>query len=365
MRCVPVILVLALALGPDRLAQARDEVNDKKEPKESTEVDFRISHGLTAAYQDHWLLLTLPRLLHERLRVTARAAFTRETSVRYFGVGDATPLPPDDASPRYTFERTHPTLAGHARATLLPHFFATAGVSCTVNWLNVPADGKLAKDMQAGSPEVRSLLGDARTHAVVLLDSAVSWDSRDDEVVPRRGTWDEITMRVSPHIGEAAPYGYTEILAIARAYAPIGSRVVIAVRGLGDVLLGTPPFYHLAEYDDTYAIGGSAGLRGVPGQRYYGKVKLIGNVEVRTDVTRIRAIGKPWGIALVAFFDAGRLWADTSPHPELDGTGLGLKWGTGLGVRVQQGRAFVVRGDVAWSPDAQPIGGYFAAGETF
>jgi hypothetical protein len=68
---------------------------------------------------------------------------------------------------------------------------------------------------------------------------------------------------------------------------------------------------------------------------------------------------------VVAFFDAGRVWADTAPHPELDGTGLGLKYGTGGGVRLQSGKAFVLRGDVAWSPDARPLGGYFAVGQAF
>jgi hypothetical protein len=34
-------------------------------------------------------------------------------------------------------------------------------------------------------------------------------------------------------------------------------------------------------------------------------------------------------------------------------------------VRFQQGSAFVVRGDVAWSPDARPIGAYFTAGQMF
>ncbi len=29
------------------------------------------------------------------------------------------------------------------------------------------------------------------------------------------------------------------------------------------------------------------------------------------------------------------------------------------------GTAFVLRGDIAWSPDATPIGGYVAAGEIF
>ena len=219
--------------------------------------------------------------------------------------------------------------------------------------------------MSTGSREVRDLLGTARTAGVAFAQETVSWDTRDDEVVPRRGSWDEVNLRVSPRFGDALPYSYAEVLGIARAYVPVGPRVVVAVRGLADALIGDPPFFNLPLYDDTYAIGGTAGVRGVPAERYYGKAKLIGNLEVRTDIARFHAIGKPWGIGAVAFLDAGRLWADWSSHPELDGSGLGLKWGTGLGLRLQQGTAFVVRADLAWSPDARPVGGYFAAGEMF
>jgi hypothetical protein len=59
------------------------------------------------------------------------------------------------------------------------------------------------------------------------------------------------------------------------------------------------------------------------------------------------------------------VWADTRPQPALDGTGLGLKYGVGGGLRLGSGGSFVLRGDIAWSPDATPIGGYLIAGEIF
>jgi hypothetical protein len=52
-------------------------------------------------------------------------------------------------------------------------------------------------------------------------------------------------------------------------------------------------------------------------------------------------------------------------HPELDGRGPGLKYGVGGGVRLTSGTAFVLRADLAWSPDATPIGAYVTAGEMF
>jgi outer membrane translocation and assembly module TamA len=151
-----------------------------------------------------------------------------------------------------------------------------------------------------------------------------------------------------------------------RGYLPLFSpRVTLAARVVGDVLFGDVPFYELSRAVDTYALGGSNGVRGVPAQRYYGKVKVFGNVELRTRLFDFRLFGKPMTLGAAGFFDGGRVWADTSPHPELDGTKLGLKYGVGGGLRLMSGTAFVLRGDIAWSPDATPIGGYVVAGESF
>jgi hypothetical protein len=68
---------------------------------------------------------------------------------------------------------------------------------------------------------------------------------------------------------------------------------------------------------------------------------------------------------VTAFLDGGRVWADTRPAPELDGATAGLKYGVGGGLRVQKGETFVLRADLAWSPDARPIGAYLLAGQLF
>lgn len=72
-------------------------------------------------------------------------------------------------------------------------------------------------------------------------------------------------------------------------------------------------------------------------------------------------------LGLAGFFDGGRVWADWRSAPELDGTGWGLKYGTGGGLRLQKGSTFVLRADLAWSPDARGVGvgGYFLAGHLF
>jgi len=141
---------------------------------------------------------------------------------------------------------------------------------------------------------------------------------------------------------------------------------VLAVRGVFDMQFGDVPFYELGRYEDTSAIGGGMAIRGVPSYRYYGKVKAFGNVELRTKLTRFDLWGRKMKLGMASFVDAGRLWSGMdNPRPALDGTGLGVHYGLGGGLRLQQGQTFVVRADVAWSPDARPVGAYVMADEIF
>ena len=215
-------------------------------------------------------------------------------------------------------------------------------------------------------PTVRRLLGQDARHGVLLFETLALYDSRDDEIATEHGQFHQIKFRLSPRLNNEVPYSYQQLNLTSRFfYSAIPDRLVLAARLMADVLFGEPPFYELARYDDTYALGGVNGVRGVPGQRYYGKVKVFGNVEARTRVGSFSLRGKRMLFGVAAFADAGRAWAELASHPELDGTGLGLKYGFGAGIRLQEGKTFVVRGDIAWSPDARPIGGYVNAGQMF
>jgi hemolysin activation/secretion protein len=134
---------------------------------------------------------------------------------------------------------------------------------------------------------------------------------------------------------------------------------------VADLQFGDPPFYELARYEDTFALGGVNGVRGVPAQRYYGKVKLFGNVEARSELVDFDLLKGHYVLGAALFFDGGRLWSSLHPNEALDGSGVGLKYGVGAGLRIRKGKAFVVRADLAWSPDARPLGGYFTAGHSF
>ena len=319
-------------------------------------------------YQDLWIRLTIPRVLNRGARLEVRPSYTWESTLGYYGIGNATtdrrPAGTDDSY--FWYERLHPSINVTLWWRILDHLAAMSSVRYTLNFIRVPDGTKLAQDLRTASDEVKSLLGPTDPHSVLLFSYGLQWDDRDSEVSPRTGSFVEAVVRLSPGGIRPFPRRYGQAGVAYRRFIPLGSkRTVLALRGVADLLFGAPPFYELARFNDTYAIGGSEGVRGVPAQRYYGKVKAFGNVEVRQDVASFQWLGKPMDLALAAFFDGGRVWAEPQAHPELDGTGIGLKYGVGGGLRLQSGVAFVLRADVAWSPDARPLGAYFAAGQEF
>ena len=330
-------------------------------------ITFKFTHNkLFAPYQDLYARLTIPRLFGAPLRLEVRPSYTWE-SIEYFGMGNASSVAGQDTSDEYfKYTRGHPQFDVDVRTRILDHFIGHFGFRYIYNKLSVPTNSKLAEDQRTGSAEVRRLIGATGSHSVFLLKYGLQWDTRDNETSTHSGSFDTIDVKLSPGGSTEFPHRYGEATANLRGFLPLGSnRITLATRLVGDWMFGDVPFYELARFDDTFALGGSTGVRGVPAQRYYGKIKLFGNAELRLEVSRFRALGKELSLAIVPLFDAGRLWADSKSHPELDGRGIGLKYGYGGGVRIQSGSSFVIRAEVAASPDATPISGYFAAGQVF
>jgi len=323
--------------------------------------------GLQIPYQDYYLKLIIPQLVGDVLRLEVRPSYTRETTQRYYGVGNASIAPDaNGAAPAEQFEygRIHPTIQVRARLKLAGALYLEVGNSFTYNHLEVPPGTKLASDL--ADPALAHFFGPIEPHAVDIFEDALIFDTRDDENNPKTGMHHQIKLRLSLGGTRSFPYRYGQTNATVRFYlTPGDGPATIALRLVGDVLFGHPPFYELARYEDTFAIGGGKGVRGVPAQRYYGAIKAFGNLETRVALASFHLFGKPSSLEAAVFVDGGRVWSGWPPDPALDGSGLGLKYGVGGGLRLAEGKAFVVRGDLAWSPDARPIGGYFTAGHIF
>jgi hypothetical protein len=334
-------------------------------------ITFKLQDGqLVVPFQDYYFLITLRDLgTARRISLDIRPAFTDERTLKYYGIGNASRLPPSTVDIRDTeYRRIHPTLLVEARARVTRSFYVMVGNVYTQNWLTVGPSTLLARDQQSGTPEVKSLLGSFASHGVDLIEAAIQYDTRDGDVVTRNGMYHALEARLSPAIPQwGLPYRYLQLDATAQFYVtPIPRWLTLSWRAVGDAQLGSPPFYEMARFEETPAIGGGKAIRGVPAQRYYGKVKLFGNFEMRSELLPFKVKTKSLILGVALFADAGRTWTElTHANPDLDGTGLGLKYGLGGGLRLQEGQSFVVRADVAWSPDASPVGAYFAAGEIF
>jgi outer membrane translocation and assembly module TamA len=222
------------------------------------------------------------------------------------------------------------------------------------------------RDQVTGSAQLRGLLQVDRSHALHLFEAGMLFDTRDNETAPSRGQYHQVELRLSPWQSSRHPYRYAELHIALRFYQQVvADRLVLAARAVGYLQIGDVPFYELSRYDETSALGGAKGVRGIPKNRYYGKRKTFGNLEARGRLFTFRVRKSEYQLGLAAFLDGGRVWADLRGAPELDGSGLGLKYGAGGGLRLQKGSTFVLRVDLAWSPDARPLGGYFLAGHVF
>jgi hypothetical protein len=347
-------------------------VTFQTDPKDAT-VRTGESPSLQLPYIDTYLLLSLPHAVKNRLGLDFRVSYTREQALKYYGIGNATEVPENVelGDPRYEYAREHPTFRMRSESRLLGDTVLIVGVAYTHNWITVPPDTLLAEDRDTGSARVQKALTPDTDHGVVEFSYGAGWDDRDNKVSPTSGMYHTAQIDMAPGGTPEFPHRWARLNVSLRTYVPIvRRRLTFAWRAVGDLLLGDPPFYELPRAAETSAIGGAKGVRGVPAQRYHGKIKVFGNLELRARIFDFTLLGQKNSVGAAGFVDAGRLWSDYPPDPELDGEltledGFGLKPGLGGGLRVYGGTSFVLRADVAWSPDARPIGAYLGGGEAF
>jgi len=336
--------------------------------------------GVRIAFQNHWVRLDLPGLLRDRLRLRARVGLRHEVNARYYGIGNASVnLRPwtsvdRDADPegwaaarrRYDHQQLKPYLQVEALFHVAGALQGYTALIAWWNWVTLIEDSKLSDDLAgAAGEDVTALLVGARRHGALQVAGGLVYDTRDDEAHPTRGMLHELTVRGGPTF--EVPGGYGGLHLETRFFAPLlDDWLVVAARLMADALFGDPPFPELARYGGQrpdHGPGGAVSVRGVPLQRYHGKIKVIGNLELRSKLIRFNLLKRPFALGLQAFFDAGRVWTEWRPNPVLDGAAIGLKLGLGGGLRLYWGGNFVVRGDVGWSPDG--VGVYFDVGHIF
>src|SRR6266849_4647323 len=173
-------------------------------------------------------------------------------------------------------------------------------------------------------------------------------DRRKGEAMPTEGYLLEAALRGAQQ-GMASEHTYLGGTARAMGFVPIGSRIVLAARIVGDALTPGTPLFELARFggvDPLEGVGGERSVRGIPKARFIGRVKALGTAEMRVRLADARLLDRRVTFGAVAFIDTGRVWQLQGN----DGRFFDLHTGAGGGLRAYH-REFVLRLDVGTSAE--------------
>lgn len=332
--------------------------------------------GTEVVQQSHDMRIDIPRAVSGKIRIMPAIFFERTVNAGYFGIGNAAPaIANPDGSYGSRYQYIHREI--RARVNLRSPLSGPTSIMYGLTLRNIDptayAESKLALDAQRKQPDGDPYVRGLQTLNHAILSGGVIYDTRDNEITPQRGAFDQWALRLGGATPTRADVAYGGANFIVRRYVPLAKDLVFAARGLVDAMAGRVAFYDLSQGGAFIPLdlpGGAQGVRGVPNGRYQGLIKVVGNVELRYTHLRFRLFGDDFRIGNNVFFDAGRVFSGYGWDAR-DGKGLGLKYGVGAGIFVVWGTAAVFRVEFAYSPDAVtanpnfPIGIYAADGQMF
>lgn len=312
----------------------------------------------TGGVQNHWLRYDGPSLIGSA-RLEVRAEYRRELFAPYYGPGNA-------SSPEVTKG------AGTDRALSFDYFFPGGWARIrTKPWAarkQLEVFGGYGYHFVRVAPYDDSALKAANPlgmnggHHGQLFAGAF-WDTRDNESDPSKGSIQELSFRLS-NAATVSRYNYGGFTLSDRHYFTLGTpKLIFAQRFVLDALVGDAPFFEWSNFGGTSGgegIGGMSSVRGVPRNRYQGKVKAISNSELRFYPLDAQLFKETTKFGGVLFFDTGRVW-----HDEVsDGPWHLWHSGVGAGLRIAR-RAAVIRFDVALATETWQPGVYVTFGHMY
>jgi len=312
--------------------------------------------------QTYFVALDVPRGDNGRVRWMPAIGYIRAIDAPYFGLGNATnPTVPAGAANAAQYNQyLAQTLVVRELTRILLRWPYEVVLMPFVRYL-LPreyAGTRLAADAAAqgaaGAPPVRGL----RDEVLATLAAGIVVDTRDSELFPRSGTYDQIGLRYVQGFPFDGRVMYGGAGGVAAKYFPLGNTSSLAIRGVVDLEAGNVPFFDLyygGPFRPLQLPGGSTGIRGVPLGLFSGLVKVVANVELRTMPLHFSLLEQRFRLGGDAFGDAGRAFSDYTFHSPRDGSGIGIHWGMGAGVYVAWGDAALFRLEAAYSPDAFPL----------
>jgi hypothetical protein len=333
--------------------------------------------GIEFAQQAYQWNIDYPGLFNGLVRLNPQVSYTRTINEGYFGLGNASPASPApagdiDKARFHEFIENAVLVRGLTRIDFKRPFAILAQPMVRYE---VPEDypsSKLTSDEHARAPNGGPILYGTRPITLVSLAGGFLLDSRDNEIFPRAGIYNEIGARFEEGVPFYNQVRYVELGTIFSGFIPFGETFTLAGRFVANAQLGNVPFYDLlvaGPFQLKEMPGGSSGIRGVPIGRYLAPYKVLGNIEFRGLPIKATLFKQKLRIGGDAFIDAGRTWSTPAFH-QLDGDRIGIKYGIGGGAYLLWGQAAIFRLEVAYSPDATatgslPVGIYVNDGTMF
>lgn len=350
--------------------------------RESVSFQLLMTHKLV---QDHSLTLDALDVFDLPVRVQARAGFSETFGQNYCGLGadvtcdpavaekDADALGLDDEE-REAFLRHYyvfPFIAPNASLNLRYRVNEPARGDTKIEVmfggraaLYVPGtlldedgdedgDGRLDLFPYAGSRYAADFPG-GEPGVASLVQAGVIFDRRDNEPSPRHGWLVEGSLRgAHPVIGSTWSWAGANLTL--RGYTPLlgradkEQRIILAARLIVDGVLGDPPVVEMARIGgsvDLATYGGTDLGRGIRGQRFLGRIKILEQQELRWHFYEFEAAGQRFGLIVNGFLDAGFI---ALAIDELGSVAPRLPIGFGGAFAISWNESFILRIDVAAS----------------
>ena len=317
----------------------------------------------TRGRRDFTVFFDAPALLPNGWRVDGFLGREQELAAPYYGVGnDAvhdTTLSRDPNPYFYRYGRTRTRVVANVQRRIgasSARWLAGAGFAdVTTDATPFDSGTTLMAQELAGASAPKGTLAYVRAGAV--------WDSRDQEIGPSSGWWNEVLVqRVDRTLG--ATYDFTRVTGTVRRYTPLTDRLTLASRVIAQQTSGDVPLFDLATIQLSFrqeeGLGGSKMLRGIPKNRVMGKGLVLANNELRWRAADFSILGKESHVVLSGFADAGRVWED---RIDLSEVATDLWLGYGGGVRLGLGSSSVIALDVGRSSSSTQL--YIGLGYAF
>ncbi len=245
---------------------------------------------------------------------------------------------------------------GRWRLWRQPFFKDTLKVEAFAGWRGtIYIPGTLFDDDGDGSPDLfpypgsryAALFPQGEPGFASVVQAGIAVDTRDEEPNPTRGFFIDASVRGASALwGSAFDYGGANLTA--RLYAPLvpSRSVVVAERLIVDGVFGDAPWrerVRLGGLTETAGIGGLDVGRGIRLARYPGRVRLSLQHEIRATPLTLDVFGNTLGLPVALFLDTGvAIFGNEVPR---------LLVGGGISFRVVWNRTFVMRLDLALSPE--------------